>query len=352
MAHNLDNSTGKTAFVSFQEPAWHGLGTIVNNVLSANEALRLGGLDFKVNKSPSIQRLSSSGSEYISKRSFFTYRTDTNKILGENLGNLYTVIQNFEAFEIVNEILQSGTASIETAGAINGGATVFICMKLNKDVIVNGNDITKQYLVIANAHDGSKALTVLFTNIRVVCNNTLSAALSESRKEQIKLRHTTNIVDKLRDAATVLKVIKDNTEMNEKNYNEMAALKISKEEMWDYFGNVYFSPSDIAQLRVGKNSKDVVSSVKRNALNKVANFAINGIGQLETLDHGNLTMWTAYNAVTGSETKKKFATCDDRAESLLFGTSATRIREAGVLALNPKTILPLYSKKINDINLN
>ena len=307
-------------------------------------------LNFIVKKLPNIHRLPS-GQEITSEKSFFTYRTDTNYVLGPNLGRGYTVMQNHEALDIVDEILQSGTASIETAGALNNGATVFICMKINKDIIVNGNDITKQYALIVTSHDGSKPVMVFFTNVRVVCANTLAAALSEIKNQQIRVRHTTNVVDRVREAAKVLKLIKENNDLNEFNYNAMATTVIQKEQMWDYFGNLFLEPSDIAQLQAGKSSKEVVSSRKRNVLNAVHDFAVHGVGQSQTLSNGNLTMWTAYNAVTGYATRKKYSSADDRADSLLFGTSADLIKTAGLLALSPANIKPLYSKKI-DINLN
>lgn len=113
----------------------------------------------------------------------------------------------------------------------------------------------------------------------------------------------------------------------------------------------FWTQSDIAQLQAGKSSKEVVSSRKRNVLNAVHDFAVHGVGQSQTLSNGNLTMWTAYNAVTGYATRKKYSSADDRADSLLFGTSADLIKTAGLLALSPTSIKPLYSKKI-DINLN
>lgn len=352
MAANIDQSTGKAAFISYQQPPWWGLENselITQSVLSAEEALRKAHLNFIVKKAPNIHRLPTG--DVVSNKSFFTYRTDVNKILGHNLGRGYTVMQNHEAFNIVDEILESGTASIETAGALNNGATVFICMKINKDVIVNGNDITKQYVLIVTSHDGSKPVMVFFTNVRVVCANTLAAALTEAKNQHVRIMHTTNVVSRVREAAKVLKLIKENNEANEIAYNTMAATRIKQEQMWDYFGNLFLDESDIAQLKAGKSSKEVVSSRKRNVLNAVHSYALSGPGQPQTLDHGNLTMWTAYNAVTGYLTGKKYSSVDDRADSLLFGTSAGLIKSAGLLAMSPDKITPLYSKKL-DINLN
>lgn len=342
----MDNSRGRAAFVAFQQPAWWG-GKVVNHTLSAKEAIEEALLDFQVRKLPNIHRLPN-GQEIVSESSFFTYRTDTSKVLGDKLGRIYTVLQNQEAFDIVDEILQSGTASIETAGALNHGATVFICMKINKDIIVNSNDVTKQYFVMVSTHDGSKPLLVFFTNVRVVCQNTLAAALMESKNEQVRIRHTTNIQDRLKEAARVMKLIVDNSRINEKNYSIMASTNIRKEQMWDYFGNLFFDTHDIARIQAGEKAKEVISKRTQNVINDVHNFAFHGIGQDMTIGpNGELTMWTAFNAVTGYATGKKYSSLDDRTESLLFGTSAQLIKQAGVLALKPEEIKPLFKSQPN-----
>jgi phage/plasmid-like protein (TIGR03299 family) len=321
--HNLDNSKGKTAFVSVAKPAWHGLGTIVNEALNAEQALQLGGLDFTVLKMPNVHMMQTGQAyleepafiEIVSEDSFFTYRTDVNKVLGSRLGKDYTVLQNAEAFNIVDEILQAGTASIETAGAIDEGRKTFICLKANDSIIVNGNDKTDQYILICNSHDGSMAIQAMFTNVRVVCSNTLAAALG-SAQDKIRIRHTANAGDRLKEAAKVLKLIKENNEHNTESYEIMCNTIIEPSKMWDYFGNLFLDAQEI-----------------------------------KALQQGNPTMWTAYNAVTGYVTRKKYSSADDRANSMLFGSGYKTIQEAGVLALHPGKIEPL--KKINSIsNMN
>ncbi len=190
MAHKIDNSKGFSAFVSFQAPAWHGLGEVFTEQISTLDALKRGGLDYQVLKLPNIHYLPN-GEELISEDSFFTVRTDVNKVLGSRLGKDYEVLQNIEALNVVDEILQSGSATIETAGAINEGRKAFICLKVNKDIIVGDSDTVNQYVLIATSHDGSMSITATPTNVRVVCNNTLTAAL-QGAKGAIKIRSGTH----------------------------------------------------------------------------------------------------------------------------------------------------------------
>jgi phage/plasmid-like protein (TIGR03299 family) len=350
MAHLIDNSKGYNAFVSFAAPAWHGLGTVLNNALTTKEALNQGGLDYDVLKLPNIHCLPN-GSELISEDSFFTVRTDVNKVLGSRLGRDYEVMQNVEALNVVDEILQAGTATIETAGAIDEGRKVFICLKVAKDIIVGSNDTVKQYVLIANSHDGSLSITAMPTNVRVVCNNTLTAALRNSQ-DKIKIRHTANAQYRLNEAAKVLKLIANNTAANEDNYNTMMQTVISKEDMFNYFGNVFCTPAEIKDLQSGKRIKEVISSRKQNILTDVLSFANNGQGQHLAMKGNDFTLWCAYNAVTGYVTRKKYSSPSDRANSMLFGSAAETIEAAGVLALSPAKIQPLHKTNFNNLNLN
>lgn len=350
MAHKIDNSKGFNAFVSFAAPAWHNLGTVFTEPLTTEQALEKGGLNFDVLKLPNIHMLPN-GIEIISEESFFTVRTDVNKILGSKLGKDYTVMQNIEAFNIVDEILQSGTATIETAGAIDDGRKVFICLKINKGITVGSNDIVNQYLLIAISHDGTLSITVMPTNVRVVCNNTLTAAL-KGAQDKIKIRHTANAGSKLSEAMKVLKLINNNTAVNEDNYNKMKETVISPETMFAYFGNVFFNQDEINAMQSGKGAKDVLSTRKENVLSEVLSFANTGIGQNMTLKGSDLTMWTAYNAVTGYMTRKKYSSANDRANSMLFGSAAETIEHAGVLALEPAKIQPVHKVNFSGLNLN
>jgi phage/plasmid-like protein (TIGR03299 family) len=350
MAHLIDNSKGFNAFVSFAAPAWHGLGTVLNNPISTLDALQQGGLDYNVLKLPNIHFLPN-GDEIISDDSFFTVRTDVNKVLGSRLGKDYTVLQNVAALDIVDEILQKGSATIETAGAIDEGRKVFICLKINKDIKVGSDDVVNQYLLIATSHDGSMSITAMPTNIRVVCNNTLSAALGQKSKDKIKIRHTTNANQRLSEAMKILNLMGNNTAENENNYNVMAENVISKETMFNYFGNVFCTPDEIKELQTGKRAKEVLSTRRQNILTDVLSFSNNGVGQKLAMKGNEQTMWSAYNAVTGYLTRKRYSSVDDRANSMLFGSVADTIEQAGVLALNPAKIQPL--SKINyNLNLN
>lgn len=353
MAHMIDNQKERNAFVYTGAAPWHGLGEKLD-VISAADALEKGGLDFDVQKLPNVHILpdgNGSLKEIVSDTSFFTYRADTNFVLGSKLGKDYTVLQNIDALNLVDEVLQAGRATIETAGSIDEGRKVFICLKANDSIQVGTNDIVNQYILLATSHDGSMSITATPTNIRVVCNNTLTAAL-RSAQGAIRIRHTSNAGMRLAEAAKVLRLISDNTAANEDNYNQMRANELSASQMFDYFGNVFLSADEIKSLREGKRAKEVISSIKLNQLDALVKFSNNGLGQDLARNNNNHNLWEAYNAVTGQASRKIYKSFDDRANSLLFGGAAATIERAGVLALEPHKIVTLKASNFGGISLN
>lgn len=349
--HKLDSSKGQTAFIAYQAPAWHGLGKVFNNEITIEQALQESGLDFHVDKLPNVHRFTGKDgqpSEIVSTDSFFTIRTDVNKVLGSRLGPDYTVYQNTQALDVVDEMLKTKKVIIETVGAIDDGRKVFTCLKLNSSIIVDGNDEVFQYVLLANSHDGSLAITAMPTNIRVVCNNTLSAALSNA-KGSYKIRHTRNAADRVKEAFVIMGLLEDNSKANSAAYNAMKHNSLTKQEFFDYIGNIFITGEEISELN--KGNKDAISTRKQNTIGEVLQYANNGVGQREALGD-SLNMWYAYNAVTGYLTSKKYSNADDRFNSLILGDGAKKILQAGELALKPHSIRPLAKAKDAGISMN
>jgi phage/plasmid-like protein (TIGR03299 family) len=350
MAHKLDFSIGQAAFIAYQAPAWHGLGKVFNNHITIEQALKESGLDFHVDKLPNIHRfkVGKAIQEVVSKSSFFTIRRDTNAVLGDRLGRDYTVYQNTQALDVVDDLLKTKKVTIETVGAIDDGRKVFTCLKLNSSIIVDGKDEVFQYVLLANSHDGSLAITAMPTNVRVVCNNTLSAALS-SAKSSYKIRHTANAADRVKQAFTIMGLLEDNSKANSAAYNAMKHNALTKQEFFDYIGNIFYSREEIGELQTG--NKEAISTRKINTIGEVLQYAHTGIGQAEALGN-NLNMWYAYNAVTGFLTSKKYSSASDRFDSLILGDSAKKILVAGELALQPHNIRPLSKTASTGLSLN
>ena len=133
---------------------------------------------------------------------YATVRTDTEQVLGV-IGNDYEVVQNVNAFSFFDSIISRNGIQYKTAGALGKGERIFITAKLPDYIKVGRNDLIEQYLFLTTSHDGSGSITIAFTPVRIVCHNTLNAALKNS-SNSIKIRHTASAAEKLKGAQQIL----------------------------------------------------------------------------------------------------------------------------------------------------
>ncbi|HEY4993205.1 MAG TPA: DUF932 domain-containing protein [Nakamurella sp.] len=94
------------------------------------------------------------------------------------VGDRYTPYQNEQLVHFLTDVVEQGGAVIETAGALGNGERVFFSMRLPKDVLIGGRDLSQHYITVLAGHDGNFAIRVLVTTVRVVCGNTWQAALA------------------------------------------------------------------------------------------------------------------------------------------------------------------------------
>ena len=184
------------SMVYTREKPWHGLGTKVEEAPTSADALRLAGLDWNVEQK-NIQLCG--GSKVPGYKA--NVRSTDGKVLGV-VSDRYRIVQNADAFEFTDSII-GGDVRYETAGSLNGGKKIWLLAKLPETEIVG--DKTEPYLCFSNTHDGSGAVRVCMTPIRVVCNNTLNLAL-DSAKRAWSVRHTGSLQSKMHEARTCLRM--------------------------------------------------------------------------------------------------------------------------------------------------
>lgn len=211
MAHLINIEKGRASFGYAGDEPWHGLGTKVPGLMTTREAIIAGGLDFHVDleplTTPPTMGVDEKGITTLPGIACTTHkatvRRDKRVILGV-VGPDYTPVQNVEAFEFFDDCLGKGIARIETVGALGEhGARIFAMAKMPEGIEVTPNDIVERYLLLTAAHDGTGAVKVLFTPIRVVCNNTLTAALRGARNV-VSIKHTKHAKDNLKKAKDLL----------------------------------------------------------------------------------------------------------------------------------------------------
>ena len=178
-----------------RETPWHGLGTRVITAPTSKEALELAGLDWQVVQEPIYTETKELIEGYKAN-----VRDSDRRVLGV-VTDRYKVIQNEEAFAFTDELLGEGVR-YETAGSLQGGKKVWLLAHMPHEYIISGERISP-YLVFSNTHDGSGAIKVALTPIRVVCNNTLNLALNTAKRSWSMI-HTGDIKEKMQEAKNTL----------------------------------------------------------------------------------------------------------------------------------------------------
>ena len=179
-----------------REKPWHGLGTRVEEAPASSDALRMAGLDWNV-----VQR----NIQVCGGAKIQNYKANVRDSDGAVLGVVserYKIVQNAEAFEFTDSLI-GGDVRYETAGSLNGGRKIWLLAKLPETEIVG--DKTEPYLCFTNTHDGSGAIRVCMTPIRIVCNNTLNLALCSARRAW-SVRHTGDMASKMHEARVCLEM--------------------------------------------------------------------------------------------------------------------------------------------------
>ncbi|MGE9881693.1 DUF932 domain-containing protein [Blautia obeum] len=174
---------------------WHGLGKGVKQAPNSEEALSLAGLDWKVVQEPIITATGDLVEGYKAN-----VRDTDHRVLGV-VTDRYKIVQNTDAFSFTDALLGEGVR-YETAGSLQEGKKVWLLARLPHEYIIAGEHISP-YLLFFNSHDGSGAVKVCITPIRVVCNNTLNLALATAKRSW-SMVHTGDINGKLEEAKNTL----------------------------------------------------------------------------------------------------------------------------------------------------
>lgn len=319
MSHELEINKDGTAnmFSGEGHTPWHGLGTVIEGLATAEEALTLAGLDWRVDKRPLYQEVpvafdaEGKATDWNFQKvpdRFSVVRDSDHKSLGI-VSQGYKPFQNSEAFEFMNGITDtgSGDAVFSTAGSLFGGARTFMTLRIGEEFTVAGGDAHKLFLMVSNSHDGSQALTAAITPIRVVCNNTVTMALAGA-KTKWTLRHRVPLQDKVTNARDALEMSFKYEEAFQKEVEKMMEIEITKDKFYSLVDHIIpKSPEqhDItvdALMNVWENEPTVYTEKGKgngyDAFNAVTFFT----------DHKEYrTVESKFNSIIGTGTGQGFA---------------------------------------------
>ena len=339
MAHNINynEQTDKHSFFSVKEKAWHGLGQIISDYPTSAEAIIHAGLNYEVEKRPLFTYDTNNNfwdnAEAIPDiklpKHFATVRVDMDEILGV-VGKDYQVVQNTNVFGFFDGIV-GNKLQYETAGALGKGEVIFITAKLPDYIRVGRNDMIEKHLFLTSSHDGSGSINIAFTPVRVVCQNTLNAALKNS-SNSIRIRHTASAAEKLKSAQQIVGRSMGLSVELEAVFNRWARIRITDREVKKLI-QIAMAPSKetLGYLQAGKEEQ--LPAHYNNAVDSVFEYALSSSTQQEATTKG--TLFGAYNAVTGYyQNVKNFKDGEAKLKSILNGTGLQRGQAAFDLCLD------------------
>lgn len=288
MSHEINElAPGVHSFVSARQDAWHKLGITLEGTFTAEEALEKAHLaNWNVRKRP-VYSVDENG-EHIAIDNRFATIYD-NPVTGQVqylgvVGSYYEPIQNEANADILNAIVDESGAHFETAGSVKGGRETFVSMKMPQTMMVGGEDPVDLYLVAMNSHDGTSNFRLVVTPVRVVCANTIRAAV-QNAKSSFSVRHTGS--SKL--------VIQEAREALDLTFAYTAEFQAEADKMIDSaFGDLEFEKYMIKVFEM----YDAKSKRQENAWDKRAEDLWNIWYTAPTMEGISQSRWGAYQAVT------------------------------------------------------
>lgn len=205
------------------ETPWHGLGIEVKEAPTSDDAIKLAGLDWDVIPKPIYDGL---GREIPGYK--VNMRSSDNTALGV-VTDRYRVVQNSEAFAFTDELLGHGVR-YETAGSLSSGKRVWLLARMENTTIAEEN--IDPYLVFTNSHDGTGAIRVAITPVRVVCQNTLNLALGNASRHWSCV-HKGDIQSKLDEARFTLSSAENYMKALEEEFGELKLKTVTEKQVRD-----------------------------------------------------------------------------------------------------------------------
>ena len=311
MAHGLDiDAAGRGSMVYVGKTPWHGLGTKFATPPSWQVASEACGAGYTV---------ATAGCFTEDKRPLpaqYTYREDTGEIFGV-VGPAYTVLQNSEMFEWFSPLIDSGLVELHTAGVLWGGKKAWCLARIaGPNLEVQDGDEIERFVLLSNAHDGSRAARAGFTPIRVVCANTEALAVNSEESNLVRLLHTSGIKSSLNALRDVMNTANSQFEATVEQYRRLARCPINREDIKKYVRQVLkIKPDEKVHTRTENKMRDIVAA------------AVDGRG------NNGKTLWDAYNGFTEFLSYTASKTDDRRVDSLWFGEAATLSSRALAIAV-------------------
>lgn len=307
MAHMIDTTTGTAAIAFAGQTPWHGLGQALTPDASIETWTREAGLNYTVNESPVLFQTDAATMPEEFKGRKVLHRSDTGGALAV-VSDGYRVVQPADVMGFFGKLVELGGFQMETAGVLSHGRRVWALAKVNQGADVIEGDTVRPYVLLGTSYDGTMATVAKFTSIRVVCNNTITAALGREHGGTVRVLHSERFNP---DAVRMeLGIVGDNWERFLVQSRKLAGETMSKIEA-DAFVTALLEPFHNSRMALNETRgyKRIMDLFSGQAIGA----DIPGVAG---------TRWAMLNAVTELVDHERGRSANTRIESAWFGTGA------------------------------
>jgi len=293
------------------EPAWHGLGGTWAVDATLEEKAEAAGMNWTVDSSPLIYKAGETAQ--VSRKHQVFFRSDRpSHVIGVQ-SDQFKPVQPMESLEFLDQMSQELDITIDTAGVLQGGNRYWALATHNGETEPLPGDKITDHLLVATANDGTMATRIGPTRVRVVCQNTLTAAISNNLA-MLKINHRSKV-----------------------NWNGIKTWLKNEHEDFAIFGDLM---GELAQIPVtAAESVDFAKELmapewaKGKAPRKLTSF-------LDTLQHGvgqkeaGATVYGLLNGVTRHIDHERGKNDEKRLNSAWFGQGAAIKNQAMELLIS------------------
>lgn len=307
MAHQIENM----AYIG--TTPWHGLGSRLTEKQPLEVWQREAGMDWQIHESPvhfKADAIGHMGTIHSFPEQKVLFRSDTKAPLSV-VSQRYQVVQPREVLEFYRDLTERSGYELETAGVLKGGRKLWALARTGQSTALKGNDVVNGYLLLATSCDGTLATTATPTTIRVVCNNTLTIAISGA-SQAIKVPHSTRF-----DPRTVKQQLGITVSQWDDFMYRMRTL--AARPVKDYEAKAYLR-SVLCEVQTDKPEHTGLSNER--AFNKVLSM-YEGHGRGAELESAKGTAWGLLNSVTEYVDHERRARSNEyRMDAAWFGQGA------------------------------
>ncbi len=321
MAHNLTvRENGFVEMAYFGDRPWHGLGQQIEDETIQTNAERFQaacGNDWNVETFP-IFGLDGQGnsipmSDYVQG----VRRCDNGLILG-SVGPAWQPLQNKNAFEWFQPFLDSGLARLVTGGSIDEGRQIWAMAEIKGGYAeIRDEDSVVNYLMLSNSHDGTTAVRVGFTPIRIVCQNTLRMATSSKASKLIRIKHGAKTQMRIDQLQGIVDLANQEFVATAAQFQAMAGKDINAADLKKYVRICLMGEKDATEI-----AESDTSTRMKNLIEQVCTLAVIGKG------NEGKSVWDAYNGVTEYYNWVNGRNNNNRMKNLWFGTTQDKMADA------------------------